>query len=77
MVGSSTRVKLEYVGRNRWRVSVLCFSGDLAAVEGDLAQVAKLAARADRLFAFWAARNSTRTTVPPPRRTLRPRTART
>ena len=73
MVGESSRVKLEYVGGSRWRVSALCYSGKHAAVEGDLASVTRLAARADRLFAVWAKRNAVLSTAPPPGRIGRPR----
>ena len=71
----SGRIRLECIASNRWRVSVVCYSGKVAAVEGDLASVARLAARAERLFEHYAHNNAARTTVPPPRRTVRPRAA--
>ena len=70
----SSRVSLESVGSNRWRVSVVCFSGHVAAVEGDFRAMTRLALRAERMFAVWAHRNASRTTVPPPTQ-LRLRTA--
>jgi len=65
----SSRVSLESVGGNRWRVSVVCFSGHIAAVEGDFHAMTRLALRAERLFAAWAHYNSRRSTIPPPVRT--------
>ena len=62
----SSRVSLHSVGGNRWRVSVVCYSGHVAAVEGDFRAMTRLALRAERLFAAWAEQNSRRTTIPPP-----------
>jgi hypothetical protein len=72
----SSRVRLEFLHANRWRVSVTCYTGKIAAVEGDLATVGRLATRAERLFEYWARSNALRTTAPPPRATVRPREAR-
>jgi len=76
MTGPNSRIKVEYLERNIWRASVLCYSGKIAAVEGELPRIARLAARADRLFAVWAKSNSRLETVPPPTHTIHPRLAR-
>ena len=73
MIGESGRVRLEYVGGGRWRVSVLCRSGKVAAVDGDLVTAAGLARRADRLLALWSAVSAALSTIPPPSLAPHPR----